>query len=145
MPSAGQASRVGPRKYRLVFTSVRPRLPLLAEVALRPPSVAVTGSSTTGVVGRLTQLDFGNLNWSGVTSPAVRSAVAGPPEESEGCTRSLRPGAYLPSYPPHRKHQLVVGEASLVSYDLRGEMNTASARRTERVRHLVRSVGVELD
>lgn len=32
-----------------------------------------------------------------------------------------------------------------MSYDQRDEMNTASTRRTERVRHLVRSVGVELD
>ena len=44
-----------------------------------------------------------------------------------------------------RKHQLVVGEANAVSYDRRGEMNTASTRRTDRIRHLVRSVGVELD
>src|SRR5215468_1427446 len=37
----GRRPRASP-EYRLVFTSVRSRLPLFTEVALRPPSVAVT-------------------------------------------------------------------------------------------------------
>ena len=61
------------------------------------------------------------------------------------CAVLRRSCAYSLRDTHHRKHQLIVGEANVVSHDQRGEMNTASSRRTERVRHLVRSVGVELD
>lgn len=45
----------------------------------------------------------------------------------------------------HRVHRELVCGANIVNYDRRGERNSATTRRTERVRHLVRSVGVELD
>src|SRR5215831_13118210 len=149
MPSAGQASACG---FPGSTDSNSHLCGRVSRCPQRSPSVrrrllshALSGSSTTGVVGRPTQLDFGNLNWSGVTAQAVIIALARRLQHRKGATRSYRPEAYSLSDTHHSKHQLVVGEANLVSYDLRSEMNTASARRTERVRHLVRSVGVELD
>src|SRR5215467_14821745 len=112
MPSAGQASAWVPGStdsYSHLCGHVSRCSQRSPSVRRRLLSNALSGSSTTGVVGRPTHLDFGDLNWSGVIAQAVIIAVPGglPLGREQREPTALKHTELSDTH--HRKHQLVVG------------------------------------